>query len=119
MPSISKALTEANRNVNSSKGGGACDGGESWVPGWYRFEGAAGTKMATESPGPENCGYQATVFDSANLFKSIGRSTHGSWLKSGHPTEEDVINTGELCRSSYRFSLSKENLINPHEILRY
>jgi len=56
--------------------------------GWYRFQGAAGTKMATTSPGFDKCG-----------------APYPAWLYGAHPTVAEgtvrrvvCINKGGVCK---------------------
>ena len=48
-----KNLTSADRNVNYGKRGVECDA--DIVPGWFRFQGEAGTQMATTCPPHWSC----------------------------------------------------------------
>ena len=49
-------------------------------PGWFRFEGSAGTRMPTSCPPKRRCGTQATA-----------------WLKGGHPTVADGQVSRQVC----------------------
>ena len=61
-----QTLTGADRNVNYSVTSKTCDNG---LSGWYRFQGAAGTRMLTWCPSANGC------------------NTHiQGWLADGHPT---------------------------------
>lgn len=53
---------------------------DNWVNGWYRFGGAAGTKMRTKCPPRNRCG-----------------ANHPAWLKGGHPTVAEGIATRKVC----------------------
>ena len=71
-------LSEANRKITyeTPHGPGLCD---SQLPeGWYRFVGAAGTKMPTTRVPAHRCG-----------------TDWSGWLKTAHPTVED----GEVRRT--------------------
>jgi len=61
-------LTDAERkyNYNTQDGNSKCD---KELKGWHRFHGAAGTKMATKSPGFRKCG-----------------ASYPAWLSGTHPT---------------------------------
>ena len=48
--------------------------------GWYRFQGAAGTKMATKSPGTHKCG-----------------ADYPAWLDGVHPTVAEGTVTRKVC----------------------
>jgi len=63
-------LTDAERkyDYNTQAGSNKCDN-ELRNKGWHRFQGAAGTKMATKSPGFYKCG-----------------TPHPAWLDGAHPT---------------------------------
>ena len=62
-------LTEAERKYDhDDTKDGKCDK-DLYGKGWYRFQGAAGTKMATKSPGINKCGAPFPV-----------------WLREDHPT---------------------------------
>ncbi|MBI4705283.1 MAG: hypothetical protein HY744_29600 [Deltaproteobacteria bacterium] len=70
-------MTEADRNVNN-QGPVICDsnmGGK-----WYRFEGAAGTKMPTWVPPYYGCGTHAP-----------------GWLNGGYPSVNDGQVTRTVC----------------------
>ena len=60
-------------------GGGECDI-NLYKYGWYRFHGAAGTKMATESPGFNKCG-----------------ADFPAWLDDVHPTVTEGTVTRKVC----------------------
>ena len=73
-------LSEADRkiNYNTPHGSELCDG--KLLEGWYRFVGAAGTKMPTMRVPANRC-----------------RTNRSGWLKGAHPTVED----GEVQRTVY------------------
>jgi len=48
--------------------------------GWHRFQGAAGTKMATKSPGVRKCG-----------------ASYPAWLSGTHPTVADGTVRRRVC----------------------
>ena len=56
----------------------ACDSGVG--PGWFRFEGSAGTRMPTSCPPEYRCGTSAT-----------------GWMSGGHPTVADGQVTRTVC----------------------
>jgi len=62
-------LTDAKRKYDNAEISlGKCDS-DLHTKGWHRFQGAAGTKMATKSPGFKKCG-----------------ATYPAWLNGTHPT---------------------------------
>ena len=71
-------LSEADRKINYSTPHGSelCD--RKLLEGWYRFVGAAGTKMPTTRVPANSCG-----------------TSRSGWLKGAHPTVED----GEVQRT--------------------
>ena len=81
-------LTERERKYNhDDTEDGKCDK-NLYDNGWYRFQGDAGTKMATETPGLRKCGARNPV-----------------WLKGSHSTVADgtvqrflCINKDEVCK---------------------
>ncbi|KAL9961879.1 hypothetical protein ACROYT_G030911 [Oculina patagonica] len=73
-----KKLTSADRKVTYGKPTRACD--SQIDPGWYRFEGAAGTKMPTSTPGMNKCDADAP-----------------GWLNGAHPTVAEGIVTRQVC----------------------
>jgi len=73
-------LTDAERKYDyNTVGNGKCDVGLRNT-GWYRFQGAAGTKMATESPGSKKCG---------GLFPA--------WMNGAHPTVAEGMVRRNVC----------------------
>ena len=73
-------LNSADRKITYTTYHGYCD--SSITPGWYRFEGAAGTRMPTSCTPDWRC------------------STHGtSWLTNGHPSVADGEVTRRVCFS--------------------
>jgi len=80
------ADVERKYDYNTQTGYSKCDT-QLLYKGWYRFQGAAGTKMATKSPGFKKCGASFPV-----------------WLKGTHPTVAEgtvrryaCINKGFEC----------------------
>ena len=55
-----------------------CDSGIG--PGWFRFEGSAGTRMATSCPPTSRCGTNAP-----------------GWMNGGHPTVADGQVSRQVC----------------------
>ena len=71
------SLNSADRKITYS-GSSYCDSGIG--PGWFRFEGSAGTRMATSCPPTGRC---ATVAP--------------GWLNGGHPTVADGQVSRTVC----------------------
>jgi cysteine-rich repeat protein len=69
-------LSENWRNVSYGNGS-QCDSG---LSGWYRFTGAAGTKMPDSAPPVDHCNTDAT-----------------GWLQGGHPTVQQGVVTRKAC----------------------
>ena len=73
-----QSLTSADRKVNYTYHNISCDSGLG--PGWFRFQGAAGTRMPTSCPPSWRC------------------NAHGSgWLNGGHPTVAEGRVTKQVC----------------------
>ena len=70
-------LTDAERKYNHGEATSKCDYQRS---GWYRFQGAAGTKMATKSPGRDHCG-----------------ASFPAWLNGDHPKVADGSVKRKVC----------------------
>ena len=64
------SLSNADRNIIYGRPNRQCDSGIG--PGWFRFEGSAGTRMPTSCPPVQRCNTDAA-----------------GWLKGGHPTVAD------------------------------
>ena len=64
-----QSLTDGTRQVTYRNNHYYCDNG---LSGWYRFQGGAGTRMATSCPSTNQCGTSAT-----------------GWLSGGHPSVAD------------------------------
>ena len=71
------SLTEANRKETFT-GVGLCD--NTLGPNWFRFQGAAGNKMAATCVPTNRCGTHAT-----------------GWLNGVHPTVSEGIVTRQVC----------------------
>ena len=72
-------LNNANRKITyHTSYDGYCDSGIG--PGWFRFEGSAGTRLPTSCPQYRRCGTHATA-----------------WLNGGHPTVADGQVTMQVC----------------------
>ncbi|CAH3133263.1 unnamed protein product [Porites lobata] len=71
------SLNSYTRKITYSSGG-HCDNGIG--PGWFRFEGSAGTRMPTSCPPYYRCGTYAT-----------------GWLNGGHPTVADGQVSRTVC----------------------
>ena len=75
-----QSLTDPKRKYDHlATGGSQCDL-KLHEKGWYRFEGAAGTKMATESPGFNKCD-----------------ADFPAWLDDVHPTVAEGTVTRKVC----------------------
>ena len=72
-----QVLSSADRNINYHTTSAACDSG---LSGWYRFQGAVGTRMATSCPSTHRCNTDAT-----------------GWLNGGHPTVAEGRTTKTVC----------------------
>ena len=78
-------LTEANRNTKSEttqSGRRLCDSQVHLPQGWYRFVGAAGTRMSTTRVPAFSCG-----------------TDWPGWLMTAHPTVENGEVRGKVCFS--------------------
>lgn len=73
-------LTSADRKITygSNTPPRQCD--NNIAPGWYRFEGAAGSRMPTSAPGVSKCDTDAV-----------------SWLNGAHPTVAEGSVTRQVC----------------------
>ena len=72
------SLNSADRKITYTTNHGYCDNGIG--PGWFRFEGSAGTRMPTSCPPNYRCG--------ANV---------PGWMNGGHPTVADGQVTRTVC----------------------
>ena len=80
-----QSLTDAERKYdNDGIVDGECDK-NLHSQGWYRFQGDAGTKMATTSPGIGKCG-----------------APYSAWLSGGHPTVAEGIVRRNVCINKHR-----------------
>ena len=73
-----QSLNSADRKVTYTYNSITCDNGLG--PGWFRFQGAAGTRMPTSCPPKNRCNTHAT-----------------GWLNGGHPTVADGKVTRQVC----------------------
>lgn len=73
-----QSLTDANRKVTYATVASKCD--TSIGPGWFRFQGDAGTKMTTSCPPVQRCDAHAP-----------------GWMNGEHPTVADGKVTREVC----------------------
>ena len=78
-----QSLTDGSRKITYSAGLVTCDYYE-LTPGWYRFEGAAGTMMATSCVPTNHCGTHAP-----------------GWLNGVHPTVAEGQVTRQACFHYY------------------
>ena len=72
------SLNSGDRKIAYTTNHGYCDNGIG--PGWFRFEGSAGTRMPTSCPPYNRCGTSAT-----------------GWLNGGHPTLADGQVSRQVC----------------------
>ena len=72
------SLNSGERKITYTNGVSNCDDGIG--PGWFRFEGSAGTRMPTSCPPYYRCGTCAT-----------------GWLNGGHPTVADGQVSRQVC----------------------
>ena len=72
------SLNSVNRRITYTYNHAYCDSGIG--PGWFRFEGSAGTRMPTSCPPRGRCGASAT-----------------GWLNGGHPTVADGQVSRTVC----------------------
>ena len=72
------SLNSYTRKITYSGSTGYCD--SRIVPGWFRFEGSAGTRMPTSCPPKYRCGTNAP-----------------GWKKGGHPTVADGQVSRQAC----------------------
>ena len=75
-----QSINSADRKITYTTYHGYCDSGI--TPGWYRFEGAAGTRMPSSCTPSKRCGAHAV-----------------SWLTGGHPSVADGKVTRKVCFS--------------------
>ena len=80
-----QTLSNADRNVTrtsafTAEGKVGCD--NNLGPAWFRFQGNAGTKMATSCVDPHRCGTHST-----------------GWLNGAHPTVDEGQVTRKVCFS--------------------
>ena len=71
-------LNNADRKITYGRNPRKCDRGIG--PGWFRFEGSAGTRMPTSCTPAQRCSADAT-----------------GWLKGGHPTVADGKVSRRVC----------------------
>ena len=71
------SLNSGDRKITYPNNNGYCD--SAIGPGWFRFEGSAGTRMPTSCPPTHRCNTYAT-----------------GWLNGGHPTVAD----GQVSRTA-------------------
>ena len=71
------SLTSGDRKTTYTRSTSKCDNN---LNGWYRFQGAAGTRMPTSCPPKDRCSTQAT-----------------GWLNGGHPTVADGKVSRQVC----------------------
>ena len=94
-------LTDAERKYDhETKGLGKCDD-NLFGKGWYRFQGAAGTKMATKSPGFNKCG-----------------ADYPAWLSGVHPTVAEGTVVRHVCINKNR-ECNRHNLVDVKNCTSY
>jgi len=96
-------LTDAERKYdhNTQAGQRKCDK-ELDNKGWHRFQGAAGTKMATESPGFRKCG---AVFP--------------AWLNGAHPTVAEGTVRRYVCINKHNKVCRKQSFVDVRNCTSY
>ncbi|CAH3189906.1 unnamed protein product, partial [Porites evermanni] len=72
------SLNNADRKITYGRPNNYCD--RAIGPGWFRFEGSAGTRMPTSCPPTNRCNTDAT-----------------GWLNGGHPTVADGQVSRQVC----------------------
>ena len=85
-------LGDGNRSQGNAVWNFSCD--DSLVPGWYRFQGAAGDRMADECVLMRRCG---TWFP--------------GWLNGAHPTVAEGVVTRRVCYSRWNNCCFTSNII--------
>ena len=78
-----ESLTDENRKNTSVGSHRLCD--TNLGPGWFRFQGAAGTKMATGCVASHHCGTDSP-----------------GWLKGAHPTVAEGTVTRQACFNFFK-----------------
>ena len=72
------SLSSTDRKITYTVSSYYCDNGIG--PGWFRFEGSAGTRMPTSCPPTRRCGTDAP-----------------GWMNGGHPTVADGQISRQVC----------------------
>ena len=85
-------LSEADRaQGNALQTNLSCD--SDLTPGWYRFQGAAGDRMADKHVSPKRCG-----------------TWYPGWLSGGHPTVAEGVVVRKVCYSRYHHCTWTNNI---------
>jgi len=95
-------LTDAERKYdNAVISPGKCDV-ELRNKGWHRFQGAAGTKMATKSPGFRKCG-----------------AKFPAWLSGTHPTVAEGTVRRQVCISKQDVECGEKSFVDVRNCTYY
>jgi len=96
-------LTDAERkyDYDTQAGSHKCDI-ELRKKGWHRFQGAAGTKMATKSPGFGKCGAGFPV-----------------WLSGAHPTVAEGTVRRKVCINKHDVECKKHGFVDVKNCTSY
>jgi len=95
-------LTDAERKYdNAVISPGKCDD-ELRNKGWHRFQGAAGTKMATESPGFRKCG-----------------AAFPAWLNGAHPTVAEGTVRRHVCINKHNEVCREQSFVDVRNCTSY
>jgi len=94
-------LTDAERkyDYNTQAGKGKCD---YKLQGWHRFQGAAGTKMATKSPGFKKCG-----------------GDYPAWLNDAHPTVAEGTVRRRVCINKHNVECKEQSFVDVKNCTSY
>jgi len=85
-----ETLTDAERKYDYETKDSKCD---NTLNGWYRFQGAAGTKMVTTCTPMNRCDADIPI-----------------WLSGGHPTVAEGTVTRKVCINMYEDCTCKESV---------
>jgi len=96
-------LTDAERkyDYNTPDGYNKCDF-QLYNKGWHRFQGAAGTKMATKSPGFRKCG-----------------ASFPAWLDGAHPTVAEGTVRRKVCINKHNVECKENSFVDVKNCTSY